>query len=73
MLVNEATILTLAPFPPCSRRLVLLILNRTTTAVIVIFAKLSDVFGRKLVLVGCIVGFTIFSGGCAAAQTIEQL
>lgn len=42
-------------------------------AVIVIFAKLSDVFGRKLVLVGCIVGFTIFSGGCAAAQTIEQL
>lgn len=43
------------------------------TAVIVIFAKLSDIYGRKIVFIICIVIFTIFSGGCAAAQTMEQL
>ncbi|KAI9151238.1 Efflux pump FUS6 [Paramyrothecium foliicola] len=42
-------------------------------AVIVIFAKLSDIFGRKLVYLISIVSFTIFSGGCAAAQTMNQL
>ncbi|KAM7200712.1 Major facilitator superfamily domain containing protein [Naviculisporaceae sp. PSN 640] len=42
-------------------------------AVIVIFAKLSDICGRKLVFVVCIVIFTAFSGGCAAAQSLEQL
>lgn len=42
-------------------------------AVIVIFAKLSDIYGRKLVFLVCIFLFTAFSGGCAAAQTLEQL
>jgi MFS family permease len=42
-------------------------------AVIVIFAKLSDIFGRKFVFVVSIAGFAFFSGGCAAAQTMNQL
>ncbi|KAM7191826.1 Major facilitator superfamily domain containing protein [Rhypophila sp. PSN 637] len=42
-------------------------------AVIVIFAKLSDIYGRKLVFVVCIAIFTIFSVGCGAAKTLDQL
>ncbi|KAF2868357.1 major facilitator superfamily domain-containing protein [Massariosphaeria phaeospora] len=42
-------------------------------AVIVILAKLSDIFGRKTVTIGCIIVFTLFSAGCAAAQTLTQL
>ncbi|GAB1315320.1 hypothetical protein MFIFM68171_05530 [Madurella fahalii] len=42
-------------------------------AIIVISAKLSDIVGRKPVTASLILIFTIFSGGCAAAQTIEQL
>lgn len=42
-------------------------------AVIVILAKFSDVFGRKLVMVSCIVALSVFSAGCAAAQTMTQL
>ncbi|KAK3689075.1 putative multidrug resistance protein fnx1 [Podospora appendiculata] len=39
---------------------------------IVIWAKLSDLFGRKLVVLALLI-FTAFSGGCAAAQTMVQL
>ncbi|KXX79724.1 Multidrug resistance protein 3 [Madurella mycetomatis] len=42
-------------------------------ALIVISAKLSDIVGRKTVTVGLILIFTVFSGACAAAQTIDQL
>ncbi|PHH73003.1 hypothetical protein CDD80_4098 [Ophiocordyceps camponoti-rufipedis] len=42
-------------------------------AVIVICAKLSDIFGRKPVFVVCITLFAVFSAGCAAAQTMAQL
>ncbi|KAK3329249.1 MFS multidrug transporter-like protein [Apodospora peruviana] len=42
-------------------------------AVIVIFAKLSDIYGRKLVFAICIFIFTAFSGGCAAAGSLTQL
>ncbi|KAF3000694.1 hypothetical protein E8E13_002257 [Curvularia kusanoi] len=40
---------------------------------LIIFAKLSDIFGRKLLF--CIVWFifTIFSAACGAAQNISQL
>ncbi|PFH62221.1 hypothetical protein XA68_14500 [Ophiocordyceps unilateralis] len=42
-------------------------------AVIVICAKLSDIFGRKPVFIVCITLFAVFSAGCAAAQTMAQL
>ncbi|KAI1459634.1 putative multidrug resistance protein fnx1 [Annulohypoxylon moriforme] len=42
-------------------------------AVIVIFAKFSDIFGRKLIFLLSIVIFIIFSAACSAAQTIVQL
>ncbi|ROW13544.1 hypothetical protein VPNG_04491 [Cytospora leucostoma] len=42
-------------------------------AVIVIFAKLSDIFGRKPVFVLCTFIFVAFSAGCAGAQTMVQL
>ncbi|RDA90121.1 hypothetical protein CP533_2571 [Ophiocordyceps camponoti-saundersi (nom. inval.)] len=42
-------------------------------AVIVICAKLSDIFGRKPVFIACIAIFAVFSAGCAAAQTMAQL
>ncbi|CAH0052188.1 unnamed protein product [Clonostachys solani] len=42
-------------------------------AVIVISAKLSDILGRKLVLIVSIVIFTALSGGCGAAQNMTQL
>ncbi|KAF1951063.1 MFS multidrug transporter-like protein [Byssothecium circinans] len=41
--------------------------------VLVIFAKLSDIFGRKLLLSLSISTFIIFSAGCGAAQTLTQL
>jgi hypothetical protein len=41
--------------------------------VLVIFAKLSDIFGRKLLLGISISIFIVFSGGCGAAQTTTQL
>ncbi|KAI1330226.1 putative multidrug resistance protein fnx1 [Xylariaceae sp. FL0255] len=41
--------------------------------VIVINAKFSDIFSRKIVLLASIVVFIIFSAACAAAQTIIQL
>ncbi|KAH7329580.1 putative multidrug resistance protein fnx1 [Stachybotrys elegans] len=42
-------------------------------AVIVIFAKFSDIFTRKFIFLLSIAIFTIFSAACAAAQTIVQL
>ncbi|KAF2653158.1 MFS general substrate transporter, partial [Lophiostoma macrostomum CBS 122681] len=41
--------------------------------VLVIFAKLSDIFGRKLMLSISISIFILFSAGCGAAQTLTQL
>ncbi|KAJ2998822.1 hypothetical protein NUW58_g206 [Xylaria curta] len=41
--------------------------------VIVICAKFSDIFGRKIVFLSSIVFFIIFSAACSAAQTIVQL
>jgi MFS family permease len=41
--------------------------------VLVIFAKLSDIFGRKALLSTAIITFIIFSGACGAAQTLTQL
>ncbi|KAI1169315.1 putative multidrug resistance protein fnx1 [Nemania serpens] len=40
---------------------------------IVICAKFSDIFGRKLIFMLCIVFFIIFSAACSAAQTMVQL
>jgi MFS family permease len=42
-------------------------------SLVIIFSKLSDILGRKLLLVSCIGIFTIFSAGCGAAQNITQL
>ncbi|KAH3986698.1 hypothetical protein HBH51_015450 [Parastagonospora nodorum] len=38
-----------------------------------ILAKISDIYGRKLVLIVCLGIFTIFSALCGAAQTMIQL
>ncbi|KAI0418235.1 putative multidrug resistance protein fnx1 [Xylaria grammica] len=43
------------------------------SAVIVIFAKFSDIYGRKPVFVSSIAAFTIFSAACSASQTMTQL
>ena len=45
----------------------------TYTATIIIWAKLSDIFGRKHTLAACLLIFTAFSGGCGGAQTMNQL
>ncbi|OTA54486.1 putative multidrug resistance protein fnx1 [Hypoxylon sp. EC38] len=42
-------------------------------AVIVICAKFSDIFGRKLVFILSTVIFVIFSAACSASQTMTQL
>ncbi|KAI1111251.1 major facilitator superfamily domain-containing protein [Nemania sp. NC0429] len=42
-------------------------------AVIVIFAKFSDIFGRKTIFVLSTALFIIFSAACSAAQTLVQL
>lgn len=41
--------------------------------VLIIFSKLSDIFGRKSSLLVAIGIFVIFSAACGAAQTIQQL
>lgn len=38
-----------------------------------ILAKISDIVGRKLVLLTCLGSFTLFSALCGAAQTMGQL
>lgn len=45
----------------------------TYASFMIILAKLSDVLGRKTVLLFSLVVFTVFSGGCAASQTMIQL
>ncbi|OSS44301.1 hypothetical protein B5807_11136 [Epicoccum nigrum] len=45
----------------------------TYTGFIIPWAKSSDVFGRKTCIIASLVLFIIFSGACAAAQTINQL
>ncbi|KAI1088164.1 putative efflux pump antibiotic resistance protein [Rostrohypoxylon terebratum] len=42
-------------------------------ALIVIAAKMSDLFGRKYITAGLIVLFTVFSAGCAGIHTMTQL
>ncbi|KAF2706214.1 MFS multidrug transporter-like protein [Pleomassaria siparia CBS 279.74] len=40
---------------------------------LIIFAKLSDIFGRKLLFLIALFIFTVFSAACGAAQTLTQL
>ncbi|KAL8634834.1 MAG: hypothetical protein Q9228_007608, partial [Teloschistes exilis] len=40
---------------------------------LIIIARLSDIFGRKPLIVFTIIVFVIFSAACAAAQTLTQL
>ena len=41
--------------------------------VIIIWTKLSDLYGRKQCIIATTFIFVIFSGGCGAAQTMTQL
>ncbi|KAF7872250.1 hypothetical protein EAF04_003174 [Stromatinia cepivora] len=45
----------------------------TYTAFIIIWAKVSDILGRKKCLATSLVIFTAFSGGCGASQKITHL
>jgi MFS family permease len=45
----------------------------TYTATIIIWAKLSDIFGRKYAMAASLFFFTAFSGACGAAQNMTQL
>ncbi|KAJ4350433.1 uncharacterized protein N0V89_009054 [Didymosphaeria variabile] len=45
----------------------------TYTGFIIVWAKLSDIFGRKTCSVASLAIFTIFSGACGGAQTMTQL
>ncbi|KAK7955994.1 drug resistance transporter EmrB/QacA subfamily [Apiospora aurea] len=45
----------------------------TYTAFLIIFARISDLCGRKPTLIAAITIFTVFSGACTAAQTMTQL
>lgn len=45
----------------------------TTTAVMPVHGRLSDLFGRKYALFGCMTVFFLGSLACAVSQTIEQL
>ncbi|KAK8113577.1 MFS multidrug transporter-like protein [Apiospora sp. TS-2023a] len=42
-------------------------------AAIVIFAKMSDIYGRKVIFTGSILCFIIFSAACSASQSMTQL
>ncbi|TVY43112.1 Efflux pump [Lachnellula subtilissima] len=43
------------------------------TGFLVIWAKMSDIFGRKYSLMTAVFLFAVFSGACGAAQTMTQL
>jgi len=43
------------------------------TGFVIISAKLSDIFGRKMMLCTSVTIFVLFSAGCGAAQTLNQL
>ncbi|KAF2464423.1 putative multidrug resistance protein fnx1 [Lindgomyces ingoldianus] len=45
----------------------------TYTSFMIIWAKLSDIFGRKPMISLAIFIFLVFSGGCGAVQTMAQL
>ncbi|KAI9788799.1 MAG: hypothetical protein M1816_006580 [Peltula sp. TS41687] len=45
----------------------------TYTSMIIIWAKLSDIFGRKQAIMATVIIFVVFSGGCGASQTMNQL
>ncbi|KAF2689042.1 MFS general substrate transporter [Lentithecium fluviatile CBS 122367] len=45
----------------------------TYTATIIIWAKLSDIFGRKYTMAASLLFFTAFSGACGASQNMTQL
>jgi MFS family permease len=45
----------------------------TYVAGVVIWAKLSDLFGRKPTVIAALLIFAAFSGGCGAAQSVVQL
>jgi hypothetical protein len=45
----------------------------TYTSTLVIWAKLSHITGRKWANITSTLMFTVFSGGCGAAQTMDQL
>ena len=45
----------------------------TYTSMIIIWAKLSDIFGRKQATMATMIIFVVFSGGCAASHTMNQL
>ena len=42
-------------------------------AVLVIIAKLSDLFGRKFMLILSLITFIVFSAACGASQSLAQL
>ena len=45
----------------------------TFPGLLIVWAKLSDIFGRKTTLIVSLVTFMAFSGACGASQTVEQL
>ncbi|KAL8652529.1 MAG: hypothetical protein Q9210_002627 [Variospora velana] len=45
----------------------------TYTGFLIILARLSDIFGRKPLIMFTVVIFIAFSAGCGAAQTLNQL
>jgi MFS family permease len=45
----------------------------TSTAVVPMIGKLSDIFGRKLIFMGCIIVFLIGSILCGAATSMIAL
>jgi MFS family permease len=47
--------------------------NLFSLGVLIIFAKLSDIIGRKFMLTFCLAIFVVFSAACGAAQTTVQL
>ncbi|PQE19202.1 major facilitator superfamily transporter protein [Rutstroemia sp. NJR-2017a BBW] len=45
----------------------------TYTGLLIIWAKISDIYGRKPAMIISMLIFTVFSGGCGAAHTMIQL
>ncbi|KAF7899396.1 hypothetical protein EAE99_012317 [Botrytis elliptica] len=45
----------------------------TYTGLLIIWAKISDIYGRKPAMIISMLIFTVFSGGCGAAHTMMQL
>ncbi|RDL32028.1 uncharacterized protein BP5553_09430 [Venustampulla echinocandica] len=45
----------------------------TYSGLVIIWAKMSDIFGRKRLLLVALILFIVFSGACGAAQTLIQL